>query len=191
VRGAETGAASKSWSGRQQTVQVASQAASKAWGGLSAEMTVGGTRLVSVFSAVAARLGLVTSALLLGYDVVTKVIPPQSTCTRWKSTRWNRSGRSWRKLTACSSRVPDHGGTGSVTACHGRRAGQRDHRPAEDLPQNLDRAHQIQIDRANLRAQDVTRAGVSDQDPEYQKYLAEAVTYKKALKALDDYQANG
>ncbi|WP_374557824.1 tape measure protein [Aquitalea pelogenes] len=58
--------ASKVGQAASKTVQVASQAASKAWGGLSAEMTLGGTRLVSVFSAVAMRLGLVTSQQTAG-----------------------------------------------------------------------------------------------------------------------------
>jgi hypothetical protein len=102
------------------------------------------------------RLGLVTSALLLGYDVVTKVIPPQSTCTRWKSTRWNRSGRSWRRLTASSARgKQDHGtGTGSVTRVYSaEELASATTAQLKTYRENLDRAHQIQIDQANLRAQ--------------------------------------
>jgi uncharacterized protein YjgD (DUF1641 family) len=151
-------------------------------GGLSAEMTLGGTRLVSVFSAVAMRLGLVTSALLLGYDVVTKVIPAAVDLHKMESMRWNRSGGSWRRLTACSAR-------GTARSWHRNRSVTRVY-TAEELAsattaqlksyrQTSTAPTRSSVDQANHAPRMSPVPVVSDQDPEYQKYLAEAITYAK------------
>jgi uncharacterized protein YjgD (DUF1641 family) len=131
-------------------------------GGLSAEMTLGGTRLVSVFSAVAMRLGLVTSALLLGYDVVTKVIPAAVDLHKMEVDALEQKRRKLEEINRLQREghskimAPEPVGYAGL---HGRRASQRNHRPAEELPSNLDRAHQIQRRPGQPRAQDVTRAG--------------------------------
>ena len=193
--GAKTAdAASKVGQAASKTVQVASQAASKAWGGLSAEMTVGGTRLISVFGAVAARLGLVTSALLLGYDVVTKVIPAAVDLHQMEVDALEQKRRTLEEINRLEREgaKQDSGtGTGSVTRVYtAEELASSSTAQLKSYRQNLDRAHQIQRDQANQRARDVTRAGgVSDQDAQYQQSLAESIKYAKALKDLDAYEA--
>ncbi len=190
----EAGVANKVGQVAGKTIQVASQVASKAWGSLSAEMTVGGGRIVSVFGAVAARLSLVTSVLLLGYDVVTKVIPSAIDLHKMETDALEQKRQTLEEINRLEREgaQQDHGtGTGAITSVYSAEdLASSTKKQLEDYRKNLDRAHKIQIDLANQRARDVTRAGgISDQDPEYQKYLAEAIAYKKALKALDDYEA--
>ena len=135
-----------------------------------------------------------TSVLLLGYDVVTKVIPSAIDLHKMETDALEQKRQTLEEINRLEHEgaLQDHGtGTGAVTSVYSAEdLASSTKAQLENYRKNLDRAHQIQIALANQRARDVTRAGgVSDQDAAYQKSLAEAIKYKKALKDLDAFEA--
>ncbi|RMC99559.1 hypothetical protein EAY64_07235 [Aquitalea palustris] len=174
--------------------RAAANVAKKAWTGMTAEVALTSSVSLTGVAALIARFTVFGTVAYASYKALEPIISNTIDLYKMEVDALEQKRQTLEEINRLEREgaQQDRGtGTGAVTRVYSAEdLASSTKKQLEDYRKNLDRAHKIQIDLANQRARDVTRAGgVSDQDPEYQKYLAEAIAYKKALKALDDYEA--
>jgi tape measure domain-containing protein len=173
---------------------AAANVAKKAWMGMTSEVALTSSVSLTGVAALIARFTVFGTVAYASYKALEPIISNTIDLYKMEVDALEQKRQTLEEINRLEREgAKQDGGTGTGSVTRIMTASELASSSSAQLKsyrENLDRAHKIQFDQAVQRARNVTRTGGdSDKDPEYQKYLADAITYKKALKALDDYEA--